>query len=54
MGDRSSELAIDRADVEIEDPRAVAERFGSQHSLSDNYINQIEEFIRSALGGTSG
>nr|XP_018259045.1 uncharacterized protein I303_08588 [Kwoniella dejecticola CBS 10117]OBR81203.1 hypothetical protein I303_08588 [Kwoniella dejecticola CBS 10117] len=31
------------------DPRAAAESFGREHSLSDNYINQIEAFIRAHL-----
>ncbi|KAK4688505.1 hypothetical protein P7C73_g1603, partial [Tremellales sp. Uapishka_1] len=29
-----------------QDPRRVAEDFGREHSISDNYVNQIEEFIR--------
>lgn len=28
------------------DPREAASAFGKKHDLSQNYINQIEEFIR--------
>lgn len=28
------------------DPRRAAEVFGSEHGLSDNYVSQIESFIR--------
>nr|XP_019047918.1 hypothetical protein I302_04538 [Kwoniella bestiolae CBS 10118]OCF26848.1 hypothetical protein I302_04538 [Kwoniella bestiolae CBS 10118] len=31
------------------DPRATAEAFGQEHGLSDNYINQIEAFIKAHL-----
>ncbi|WVQ75434.1 hypothetical protein IAR50_005059 [Cryptococcus sp. DSM 104548] len=31
------------------EPRIAAEEFGKQHSLSENYINQIEAFIKAHL-----
>nr|XP_019009704.1 uncharacterized protein I206_05264 [Kwoniella pini CBS 10737]OCF48485.1 hypothetical protein I206_05264 [Kwoniella pini CBS 10737] len=31
------------------DPRTTAEAFGNEHGLSENYINQIEAFIRAHL-----
>ncbi|WRT68926.1 uncharacterized protein IL334_005908 [Kwoniella shivajii] len=31
------------------DPRTAAEAFGQEHSLSENYINQIEAFIKAHL-----
>ncbi|WWD21057.1 hypothetical protein CI109_105538 [Kwoniella shandongensis] len=31
------------------DPRTAAEEFGRDYSLSDNYINQIEAFIKAHL-----
>ncbi|KAK8843426.1 hypothetical protein IAR55_007083 [Kwoniella newhampshirensis] len=34
------------------DPRTAAEEFGREHSLSDNYINQIEAFIKAHLEAT--
>jgi hypothetical protein len=30
----------------VDDPREIAVQFGGQHGMSDNYINQIEQFIR--------
>jgi len=32
-----------------DDAREVAYRFGTEHGMSDNYINQIELFIRAHI-----
>jgi hypothetical protein len=41
---RSYCAAVSWAD-EIDDPREVAVEFGKTHQLSNNYVNQIEQFI---------
>lgn len=32
-----------------DDAREVAYRFGTEHGMSDNYINQIELFIKAHI-----
>ena len=33
----------------LDDPRETAFAFGKLHNLSDNYVNQIEQFIRAHI-----
>jgi hypothetical protein len=33
----------------VDDAREVAHRFGTEHGMSDNYIDQIEAFIRAHI-----